>query len=268
VKVAPAFLATDRHSVNLTFGFDNLPLNRYAPGERALNDQTSVDRLPDDLPVDPMFWADAWIKEATASDLQPHPNAMTLATASADGRPSTRVVLCKDFVPDPGYLVFYTNYRSRKSLEIEQNPGVAVGFHWDTLGRQLRIEGVAIRSPEEESDRYFGSRDWGSQLGAWGSDQSEPIGSRQDLVSQIRARASELGIELADDETDQLKHGDPPPVKRPPHWGGFRVWATSVELWIAGADRIHDRALWSRNVVPSADHKFTVTPWAGERLQP
>jgi pyridoxamine 5'-phosphate oxidase len=215
-----------------------------------------------------MYWADAWIKEATASGVQPHPNAMTLATVGSDATPSTRVVLCKDFVPDPGYLVFYTNYHSRKALDIAENARVAAGFHWDELGRQLRIEGIAVRSPDKESDRYFASRDWGSQLGAWGSDQSKIVDSRGDLVRQIRSRASDLGIELADNKTDKLKQENPPLVIRPPHWGGFRVWATAIELWIAGADRIHDRALWSRDIVRSSDHNFTVTPWAGNRLQP
>jgi pyridoxamine 5'-phosphate oxidase len=215
-----------------------------------------------------MYWADAWIKEAEASDIQPHPNAMTLATVTADSRPSTRVVLCKDLVPDPGYLVFYTNYGSRKSLEIAGNSRVAVGFHWDLLGRQLRVEGIAVRCPDEENDRYFASRDWGSQLGAWGSDQSEPIASRHDLIQQIRERANDLGVELADESTDRLKHDDPPPIQRPPHWGGFRIWAVAVELWIAGADRIHDRAVWTRDIVRSSDHNFTVTPWSGRRLQP
>jgi pyridoxamine 5'-phosphate oxidase len=215
-----------------------------------------------------MYWADAWIKEAEASEIQPHPNAMTLATVTANGQPSTRIVLCKELVPDPGYLVFYSNYRSRKSLEIAGNSSVAVGFHWDDLGRQVRIEGIAVRSPDEESDQYFASRDWGSQLGAWGSDQSEPIASRGELIRQIRERANSLGIELAEHGTDRLKGESLPVVQRPPHWGGFRVWAVAVELWIAGADRIHDRALWTREIVRSSDHNFTVTPWSGKRLQP
>lgn len=232
-----------------------------------MTDLPSADRLPDDLPADPMHWADAWIKEAMAAGVQPHANAMTVATVDADGQASTRIVLCKEFVPDPGYLVFHTNYESRKSEELAANPRIAAGFHWDTLGRQIRIEGFAVRSPESESDRYFASRDCGSQLGAWGSDQSRPIDSRDALIAQIRARAEDMGIELAAG-TEPVAAPDASSLERPLHWGGIRIWARTIELWLAGDDRIHDRATWSRELVRVNEHEFTVTPWTGTRLQP
>ena len=104
-------------------------------------------------------------------------------------------------------------------------------------------------------------------MGAWGSDQSAEIESRDALVTQIRSRASELGINLGDD-LETLASGDEPNIQRPPHWGGFRIWANAIELWKDGADRIHDRALWKRSLVRSSEHEFTVTPWVGTRLQP
>jgi pyridoxamine 5'-phosphate oxidase len=207
-----------------------------------------ADRLPEDLPSDPMHWADAWLKEATAAKVQRNPNSMTVASVSANSQPSSRVILCKDFVPDPGYLVFYTNYRSKKSLELAANPNAAVLFHWDALGRQIRIEGTVVRSPAEESDAYFESRDRGSQLGAWGSDQSETIASHDVLVSQIRQRAADLGLTL-DSDMQTLADDGIPHIARPEHWGGFRLWATMIELWIEGKNRIHDRASWRRDIV-------------------
>jgi pyridoxamine 5'-phosphate oxidase len=247
--------------------FDNLALTRVSLAESRLKNQPTAECLPDDLPSDPMHMASDWLHEATASGVQPHPNAMTLATVDSRGQPSSRVVLCKAFVPDPGYLVFYSNYNSRKSIEMQDNPRVAVTFHWDTLGRQIRIEGTVVRSPAQESDDYSASRDPGSQLGAWGSDQSEDIPSRQALVAQIRQRAGTLGIELAHGTEPALQH-DAAAVPRPPHWGGFRVWAAAIELWMSGGDRIHDRALWRRDLLPTSGDAFTASAWTGTRLQP
>jgi pyridoxamine 5'-phosphate oxidase len=226
-----------------------------------------ADRLPDELPSDPMHWADAWLKEATAAEVQRNPNSMTIASVGADSRPSSRVVLCKEFVPDPGYLVFYTNYRSKKSLELAANPHAAALLHWDALGRQIRIEGTVVRSPEEESDVYFATRDRGSQLGAWGSDQSDPIASHDALIDQVRQRATDLGLQLGPD-MQPLAGGKDPEIARPAHWGGFRLWATMVELWIEGKNRVHDRACWQRDIVRSSEHTFTTTPWNGQRIQP
>jgi pyridoxamine 5'-phosphate oxidase len=232
-----------------------------------LTHKETLDRLPEKLPEDPMHWADGWLKEAIAGNAQRNPNAMTIVSVGDGGQPSARVVLCKQFVPEPGYVVFYTNYRSRKAQELERNAKAAALFHWDSMGRQIRIEGLVVRSPEDESDAYFASRDWGSQLGAWGSDQSEPIASKAELVEQIRKRGTSLGLTLGDG-TQTLEQQSAPDIPRPAHWGGLRLWANRVELWIEGADRIHDRGLWTRDIVRSAAHQFTVTPWSGGRLQP
>lgn len=248
----------------------NLPTalrNIHSRDTRTVTKDKLADRLPDTLPSDPMHWADAWLKEATATNVQRNPNSMTISTVGADSRPSSRVVLCKEFVPDPGYLVFYTNYRSQKALELAANPNAAALMHWDALGRQIRIEGTVVRSPESESDAYFATRDWGSQLGAWGSDQSEPIESHDALVLQVRQRAVELGLKL-DRDTQTLADDDIPEIARPAHWGGYRLWATMIELWIEGKNRIHDRASWHRDIVRASEHTFTTTPWTGTRLQP
>jgi len=235
--------------------------------EQELSKAKTANRLPDELPADPMHWADAWIKEAIAGEVQRNPTSLTLVTVDANGCPSARVVLCKEFVPDPGYFVFYTNYNSRKVKELEMHDKVAAVFHWDALGRQIRIEGLAVRSPETESDAYFRSREWGSQLGAWGSDQSEPLESREALVKQLRERAANLGLTVADD-LQSLKGSEQPTIERPPHWGGIRVWAQVIELWIEGRDRIHDRGYWTRELVRASADSFSTTAWTGQRLQP
>ena len=223
--------------------------------------------LPDTLPSDPMHWADAWLAEATSRKVQRNPNCATLVTAGAGGRPSARVVLCKSFVSDPGYIVIYTNYESQKCRDIEQNANVCVLFHWDSLGRQIRIGGTAVVSPAAESDAYFATRDVGSQLGAWGSDQSRPIESREALIRQVRRRAAEQSMSLSSDTGTELDVNSAP-VSRPPHWGGIRIWASSIELWIEGKDRIHDRAVWTRNLTSAAKSEFDVTAWTGTRIQP
>jgi pyridoxamine 5'-phosphate oxidase len=235
--------------------------------ENILSENSTTSGLPANLPSDPMHWADAWLKEAEAAEVQRNPNSMTIVSVGDGGQPSARVVLCKHLVPDPGYLVFYTNYHSRKGRELDENPKAAALFHWDALGRQIRIEGVVVRSPAAESDAYFASRGWGSQLGAWGSDQSESVESKDTLVSQIQRRGTELGLSLTDG-IQEIAAGSTPHISRPPHWGGYRLWATDVELWLEGADRIHDRGKWSREIIRAPEDSFTTTPWTSTRLQP
>ena len=222
--------------------------------------------LPTPLPDDPLRIVAEWLDEAVRAAVQPNPNAMSIATVDADGTPSVRIVLLKSLVADPGYIVFYTNYESRKGRAIEAHADVACCLHWDTLARQVRLEGIAVRSPAAESDSYFASRDPASQLGAWGSDQSRPLASRQALIDQTLARARQLG--LPEDTT--LQQVEPPggALPRPTHWGGFRIWPRAIELWVEGAARVHDRARWERPLTPCADGEFTVGAWRGSRLQP
>jgi pyridoxamine 5'-phosphate oxidase len=235
--------------------------------ELNLIDPCSATRLPAELPSDPMGWVKAWLEEAVGKRVQRNPNSMTAITVDENAQPTGRVVLCKDFVTDPGYLVFYTNYNSDKVRHLADNNQIALLFHWDAFGRQARLEGEAVRSPAEESDAYFKSRDWGSQLGAWGSDQSSPIESRAALVAQVGRRAVKLGLGAAKN-LKSIAAADRPVIPRPPHWGGIRVWPRRIELWIEGTDRIHDRARWDRSLVRNDDDSFTAGEWTGTRLQP
>jgi pyridoxamine 5'-phosphate oxidase len=232
-----------------------------------MTDPCTAKRLPAELPTNPMDWAKAWLDEAMARAVQRNPNSMTAITIGAAGQPSGRVVLCKQFVADPGYVVFYTNYRSDKGHDLERDRRIALVFHWDTFGRQVRIEGEAVRSPAAESDAYFATRDWGSQLGAWGSDQSSPLASRSALIAQVGKRAMKLGIGAATN-LKSIAAADRPVIPRPPHWGGYRVWARRIELWIEGTDRIHDRARWERPLEPIGGDTFETGAWTGTRLQP
>lgn len=221
--------------------------------------------LPDPLPENPFGLAVRWLDDASTLRAQPNPNSMVLATVARDGAPSARVVLCKGIDPEAGYVVFYTNYRSRKGRELAGNPRAAAVMHWDQLHRQVRIEGVVVEAPAAESDAYFETRPWQSRLGAWASAQSEPIGSRRELAAAVRAAASRLGTPVPEPENDSLQPA--PAIPRPPHWGGYRLYAQSIELWVEGEARIHDRARWSRSLTVSASG-CSGGPWSVTRLQP
>jgi pyridoxamine 5'-phosphate oxidase len=204
-----------------------------------------TETLPDPLPANPLILASEWLAQARVDAKQPNPNSMVLATVDARGHPSARVVLCKEIVPDPGFILFYTNYQSRKGRELMANPRAAVVFHWDHRHRQVRAEGRVTPLSDAENDAYFRTRPWQSQVGAWASRQSEPVSRRADLTAAVAAvarRFSHVGAE----------------VPRPPHWGGYRLDVDSVELWVEGEFRIHDRARWIK-------HGAT---WSATRLQP
>jgi pyridoxamine 5'-phosphate oxidase len=194
-----------------------------------------------DAAPDPIEQFRRWFEEALAADLR-EPNAMTLATATPDGRPAARVVLLKGF--DERGFVFYTNYESRKGRELEENPYSALVFYWGELERQVRIEGRAGRVTGEESDAYYQSRPLGSRLGAWVSEQSRPVGDRATLEERLRELEGEYeGREVA----------------RPPFWGGYRVEPEEIEFWQGRENRLHDRLLYRRESDQS---------WSMERLQP
>lgn len=212
--------------------------------------------LPEPLPGDPLPLFVDWYQHACATAQRPNPNAMVLATSDEQGNPSARVVLCKQIQADPGYLVFFTNYQSRKGRELHHRPRAAVVFHWDTLRRQVRLEGPVVPSPAQESDDYFHSRPLASRIGAWASQQSQPLDSRAALAAQVDEVQRRFAEQIAANA-----------IPRPPHWGGLRLWIDRLELWVEGAGRVHERALWQRELQPAAAG-FHVGPWRGSRLNP
>ncbi|MBN2971207.1 pyridoxamine 5'-phosphate oxidase [Roseomonas aeriglobus] len=177
---------------------------------------------------DPISIFDTWLREAEAGEPN-DPNAMALATADAQGRPSVRMVLLKGH-DDRGF-VFYTNRESRKAGELAENVHAALLFHWKSLRRQVRVEGPVTRVTDAESDAYFASRGRASQLGAWASDQSRPLDDR----STFEARYASM---------EQRFDGQD--IPRPPHWGGYRVAPDVIELWEDRPGRLHHRRLFTR----------------------
>jgi pyridoxamine 5'-phosphate oxidase len=197
--------------------------------------------LEQDLDPNPFAQFGRWFADARATQ-QPLPEAMTLATATADGAVSARVVLLKSF--DEHGFVFFTNYNSLKGAQLHENARAALVFWWPPLERQVRIEGAVCRVTEQESDDYWATRPRGSQLGAWASEQSKVLAGRGDLDE----RFEELSATYADR-----------PIPRPPHWGGYRVIPTLLEFWQGRADRMHDRFRYRLR---------DANDWVIERLSP
>lgn len=195
-----------------------------------------------DCDPNPFRQFERWLDEALRVEGLIEPNAMALATATPDGAPSVRMVLLKGF--DERGFRFFTNYESRKALELEANPRAALCIWWGALERQIRIEGMIERTTPEESDEYFHSRPWYSQIGAAASEQSRPIERRE--ILELRA------IELIGRYSNQ-------PVPRPSCWGGYRVRPMRIEFWQGRESRLHDRVLYEQDAAGS---------WKISRLQP
>ena len=195
----------------------------------------------DDLDPNPIRQFRVWFDHALLSEV-PEVNAMALATATPEGRPSVRIVLLRGI--DERGFTFFTNYESRKARELDSNPYASLVFFWQGLERQVRIEGQVERVSAEESDRYFHSRPAGSRIGAWASPQSQVISGRDVLEAHVR--------ELEDRYPDGA-------IPRPPNWGGYRLVPDSIEFWQGRPSRLHDRIRYTRQAQGG---------WLIERLAP
>ena len=194
-----------------------------------------------DLDPDPIKQFGNWFTAAIEIGIR-DVNAMSLATAGSDAKPSVRIVLLKGF--DHDGFVFFTNYESEKGKQLDANPSAALGFYWIEMDRQIRISGDVEKTSREESERYFHSRPLGSQLGAWASRQSEVIDARRILD----ARMAEMTERFADK-----------PIPLPPHWGGYRLIPQTIEFWQGRANRLHDRFRYTRQPAGT---------WLVDRLAP
>ena len=192
-----------------------------------------------DLDPDPLRQFERWFAAAGEAGVEV-PEAMALATATPEGRPSARMVLLKQ--ADESGFAFHTSYESRKGVELAENPHAALLFHWRAQGRQIRVEGSVERVSPEESEAYFRTRPHGSRVAAWASPQSRPLSDRGELE---RLYADALA-----------RHGDDPQL--PPHWGGFRLVPDAYEFWEHGDDRLHDRVRYERDTAG----------WSKTRLAP
>ena len=182
------------------------------------------------MPVSPIQQFSQWLEEAKKHKDIAEPTAVALATATKDALPSVRMVLLKGL--DERGFVFYTNLKSRKSIELEQNPNAALDFYWMPLERQVRVEGKVERVSDEEADAYFSTRPRDSQIGAWASKQSQILTDRTDLLQDI---------------SDIMARFDGVSVPRPPFWSGWRVIPNRIEFWQQGDFRLHNREIFARN---------------------
>ncbi|WP_376873803.1 pyridoxamine 5'-phosphate oxidase [Albirhodobacter sp. R86504] len=199
--------------------------------------------------ADPFEIAQRWLKEAEATEIN-DPNAIALSTVDSDGMPNARMVLLKEIEPQPaennpfGGFVFYTNYGSPKAREAEGAGKAAFVMHWKSLRRQIRVRGVTSREEGPQADAYYMSRSIKSRLGAWASDQSQPLTSRTHLIAEVAKITAQKGAN----------------PKRPPFWGGVRIQPLEIEFWADGAFRLHDRFVWRRYSLES--------DWDVTRLNP
>lgn len=190
---------------------------------------------------DPFQLAQSWLTAAEATEPN-DPNAIALATVDPDGMPNVRMVLLKDI--EPAAFVFYTNYGSAKGRELAASGKAAFVLHWKSLRRQIRVRGLVSREEGKPADDYYASRSLKSRLGAWASDQSQPLSSRLNLMAEVAKVTAAKG----------------PNPTRPPFWGGFRIVPLEMEFWADGNFRLHDRFRWTRQAIEK--------PWEISRLNP
>lgn len=190
---------------------------------------------------DPFAIIRSWQKEAEAAEVN-DPNAIALSTVDADGLPNARMVLLKDVEDDA--FVFYTNYNSAKAGELDHAQKAAFVMHWKSLRRQVRVRGLVEKEDGPQADAYYASRSLQSRMGAWASDQSNPLASRASLMAKVAKLTTQKGLNPA----------------RPPFWGGYRITPVEIEFWADGAFRLHDRFRWKR--------EKSGAPWQVSRLNP
>ena len=194
----------------------------------------------DELNTDPFLLFNQWFEEAQQSEIN-DPDAIALASVDADGMPSVRMVLLKEILPEG--FVFYTNYTSRKSDELLATGKAAFVIHWKSLRRQIRVTGSVEQVPSAQSDAYYQTRSRGSRIGAWASQQSQPLQTRAELAAAV----------------SKIEETYPGEVPRPPHWGGFLIRPVEIEFWADGDFRLHDRFRFSTDVNGQ---------WVAQRLYP
>ena len=194
----------------------------------------------DELNTDPFLLFNQWFEEAQQSEIN-DPDAIALASVDADGMPSVRMVLLKEILPEG--FVFYTNYTSRKSDELLATGKAAFVIHWKSLRRQIRVTGTVEQVPSAQSDAYYQTRSRGSRIGAWASQQSQPLQTRAELAAAV----------------SKIEETYPGEVPRPPHWGGFLIRPAEIEFWADGDFRLHDRFRFSTDVNGR---------WVAQRLYP
>ena len=194
----------------------------------------------DKLTTEPFLLFNQWFEEAQLSEIN-DPDAIALASVDAHGRPSVRMVLLKEILPEG--FVFYTNYTSRKSVELLATGKAAFVVHWKSLRRQIRVSGSVEQVPDAQSDAYFQTRSRGSRIGAWASQQSQPLQTRAELEAAV----------------SKIEHTYPDEVPRPVHWGGFLIRPEEIEFWADGNFRLHDRFRYTKDVDGN---------WASQRLYP
>lgn len=190
---------------------------------------------------DPFQIAKNWLEEAEKSEIN-DPNAIALATVDQEGLPNVRMVLLKEI--ERNAFVFYTNYQSKKGQELDKTGKAAFVIHWKSLRRQIRVRGIVEKEDGPTADSYFATRALESRIGAWASNQSQPLSSREELLKKVAKLSLQKGLN----------------PKRPPYWGGFRIAPLEIEFWSDGAFRLHDRFQWQRNTLSSE--------WSVRRLSP
>lgn len=225
---------------------------------------TETRPIVDSLPGNPLPLLDEWIRDAESELASDNPTAMALATVTPEGRPDARMVICRGFDFERGWIVFYTDRRSPKGNQLRERPRASAVFHWNSLQRQIRLEGPVTPAPGPQSDEYFAGRPAGSQAAAWASHQSQPLESRAVLEERYLQQQSRFGV------TDPDR---PAGIPRPEYWGGYRIWIETIEFWTGMRNRLHDRAAYRRELKPgTADTGegkcFSGSEWSASRLCP